>query len=95
MTVILYGNNGQNKNHAEIRDQQAKVYKNPCFVFNSTLFEFLTAFSTAILTGSWWRRKLQQNRKSREPNELSDFQFQGNGMNSVASSVHLIIKSYF
>ena len=28
------------------------INKNLCFVFNSTLFEFLTFFSTAILTGS-------------------------------------------
>ena len=37
-------------NHAHIRYQRVKIYKNQCFVFNSTLFEFVTAFSTAILT---------------------------------------------
>ena len=39
-------------NHGHIRDQRVKIYKNPRFVFDFTLFEFLTAFSTAILTGS-------------------------------------------
>ena len=38
-------------NHGHIRDQQVKVYKNSCFVFNFTSFEFLTVFSTAVLTG--------------------------------------------
>ena len=39
-------------NHVQIRDQRVKIYKNPCFAFNSTLFEFLTAFLTVILNGS-------------------------------------------
>ena len=36
-------------NHAHIRDQQVKIYKNPCFDFDFTSLEFLTIFSTAIL----------------------------------------------
>ena len=40
-------------NHTHIRDQQVKIYKNPYFVFDFTSIEFLTVFSTAILTGSW------------------------------------------
>ena len=39
-------------NHAHIRDQRVKIYKNPCFVFDFTSLEFLTVFQTAILTGS-------------------------------------------
>ena len=51
------------KNHGHIRDQQVKIYKNPWFNFDFTSLEFLTVFSTAIWTGSWWRRKLKWNRK--------------------------------
>ena len=39
-------------NHAHIRDQQVKIYKNPCFVFDFTLVEFLTVFSTAVFPES-------------------------------------------
>ena len=38
-------------NHEDIRDQQAKIYKNPCFVFDFTSLDFLTGFPTVILTG--------------------------------------------
>ena len=61
-------------NHAHICDQRVKIDQNQRFVLNSTLFDILTAFSTAILIGSWWRRKLLQIIKSREPNELPEFQ---------------------
>jgi len=39
-------------NYGHIRDQQVKIYKNSCFVLNFTFFEFLTVFSTAVLTES-------------------------------------------
>ena len=39
-------------NHGHIRDQQVKIYKNPCFVFDFTSLDFLTVFPTVILTGS-------------------------------------------
>ena len=39
------------KNHGYIRDWQVKIYKNPWFVFDFTSLEFLTVFSTALLTG--------------------------------------------
>ena len=74
-------------NHAHIRDQRVKIYKNPCFVFDFTSLEFLTFFSTAILTGSWWRRKLNLNRKQCHNSIFSNFQFQENRIKTVAVRV--------
>ena len=31
-------------NHAHIRDQRVKIFKNPCFVFDFTSLDFLTFF---------------------------------------------------
>ena len=75
------------KNHGYIRDQQVKIYKNPCFVFDFTSLEFLTVFSTAIWTGSWWRRLLKWNRKPSFNSIYSNFQFQENRIKTVAVTV--------
>ena len=74
-------------NHRHIRDQQVKIYKNPCFVFDFTSLEFLTVFSTAVSTGSWWRRKLKWNTKPSFNSIYSNFQFQENRIKTVAVRV--------
>ena len=74
-------------NYGYFRDQQVKIYKNPCFVFDFTTLEFLTFFSTAIWTGSWWRRLLKWNRKPSFNSIYSNFQFQENRIKTVAVTV--------
>ena len=75
------------KNHGYIRDQQVKIYKNQWFVFDFTSLEFLTVFSTAIWTGSWWRRMLKWNSKPSFNSIYSNFQFQENRIKTVAVRV--------
>ena len=74
-------------NHGHIRDQRVKIYKNPSFVLNYTSLEFLTVFSTAISTRSWWRRKLKWNRKQCHDSIFLNFQFQENRIKTVAVRV--------
>ena len=74
-------------NHAHIRDQQVKIYKNPCFVFDFTSLGFLTVFPTVILTGSWWRRKLKCNPKPSYAFCYSNYKFQENRIKTVAVTV--------
>ena len=74
-------------NHAHIRDQQVKIYKNPCFVFDFTSLDFLTVFPTVILTGSWWRRKLKCNPKPSYAFCYSNYKFQENRIKTVAVRV--------
>ena len=74
-------------NHAHIRVQQVKIYKNTCFVFDFTLVDFLTVFPTAILTGSWWRRKLKWNSEPSFNSISSNFQFQENRIETVVVTV--------
>ena len=81
------GFNRKITNHANIRDQQVKIYKNPCFVFDFTSLDFLTVFPTAILTGSWWRRMLKCNPKPSFNSISSNFQFQENRIKTVAVRV--------
>ena len=74
-------------NHAHIRDQQVKIYKNPCFVFDFTSLDFLTVFPTVIFTGSWWRRKLKCNPKPSYAFCYSNYKFQENRIKTVAVTV--------
>ena len=82
-------------NYGHIRDQQVKIYKNSCFVLNFTSFEFLTVFSTAVLTGSWWRRPFKLNSKHRKHKNFSNPQLQENWMKNVAMSVRFIVSVNF
>ena len=74
-------------NHGHIRDQKVTLSKNSCFVFNFMSFEFLTVFSTAILTGSWWRGNLKWNSKPSYNSIFSNFQFQENRIKTMAVTV--------
>ena len=62
-TVILLRITVKITNHADIRDQQVKIYKNPCFDFKFPSVDFLTFYLTVISTESWWRKTLEWNSK--------------------------------
>ena len=82
-------------NHAHIWDQQVKIYKNQCFVFKLTSFEFLTFFSTAIFTRSWWLRQIKIDSKHGKPINFSNSQLQASWLKIVASSVQFMVSDKF
>ena len=74
-------------NHAYIRDQQVKIYKNQCFLFKFTSFEFLTVFSTAVFTGSWWLRQINVIKKPMKTFDFLNSKSKGKWTKIVAMSV--------
>ena len=76
LTVIFNGKTVKTTNNAYMRDEQVEIYKNKCFVFKSSSFQFLTGFSTAVFTRSWRIRSMKINSKHKKPLDVSNSKYE-------------------
>ena len=70
-----------------IHTQRVAVSYNRHFIFGFTSLSVLMFFSTVILTGSWWRRKLNYNPIPRNVCRHAHVKFQENRIKTVAVTV--------